>query len=148
MSEAELAAVRHEHRLHEVARDSDVQRRKQQTAHLLRDAQSQLEAAVAKRELELQRMRGDLCNDMAAARKRIKNSISEDRIRLAAMTRALPAIAEALSPDIGELKVTQIGAGDDPVATVSKGLARLAEFARSIGVSLPTPRPSPTPKDG
>lgn len=103
----------------------------------LREAEAQSAARLRTRQLEVDRLAGELDNALAAARKTIEDTISADRIQLALVTQALPAMSEAFAQQIGELRLTQIGTGDEPSALLARGMTQVIEVARGLGLRLP-----------
>lgn len=105
-------------------------------------AAAEAQAELRRRQLELDRLAGELAAALALAHRRVEDTVSPERIQLELVTRALPAIAEALAQPIGELRVTQIGSGgDDPTAWLTRGMTQLVEVARGFGLRLPDPAP-------
>lgn len=103
-------------------------------------AAAEAQAELRRRQLELDRLAGELATALALAQRRVDDTVSPERIQLELVTRALPAIAEAMAQPIGELRVTQIGqGGDDPTAWLARGMAQVIEVARGLGLRLPGP---------
>lgn len=102
-----------------------------------REVEAEAEARLRAAQLELDRRSGELETTLAAARKRVDDTISADRIQLELVTRALPAMAEAFAQQIGELRLTQIGTGDEPSALLARGMTQVIEVARGLGLRLP-----------
>ena len=142
-AEAELAKLRHAEQTEAFERAAKLQFQKQEAAAALREAASEAEDAITRRELDQRLRDGEVDNRLADARRRIENTISEDKIRLAVVESAMPALAEALAPNIGELRITQLGGTEtaDPTTMMVRGLTQLLEVARSLGVSLDKPKP-------
>lgn len=103
----------------------------------LEETKAQAQARLRTQQLELERLGGELEVALAKARKQVEDTISTDRIQLELVTRALPAIAEAFAQQVGELRLTQIGTGDDPSAMIARGMAQVLELARGLGLKLP-----------
>ena len=71
---------------------------------------------------------------LVEARRRIEDTISDERLRLE-MVRALPAIAQAFSQQLGEVHLTSIGGdGASPATLVAGALAQVLEVARAAGI--------------
>lgn len=110
------------------------------------DAAAEAEAQLRRRQLELDRLTGELDNALALARRQVEDTVSPERIQLELVTRALPAMAEAFAQQIGELRVTQIGTGEDPSAMLVRGMAQVIEVARGLGLRLPGTDAGPATK--
>ncbi len=94
---------------------------------------AQLRDRLRRQELELERLTAELANVRLAAQRSIENTISDDRIRLALVERALPKMAEALGQGLADVRVTQIGTStSDPVAMFGGALASVLELGRTI----------------
>lgn len=94
---------------------------------------AQLRDRLRRQELELERLTAELANARLAAQKAIENTISDDRIRLALVERALPKMAEALGQGLSDVRVTQIGTNAaDPVAMFGGALASVLELGRTL----------------
>jgi hypothetical protein len=102
------------------------------------DAVAEAQARLRRRQLDLDRLAGELGAALALAQRRVEDTVSPERIQLELVTRALPALAQAFAQSIGELRVTQIGSsGDDPTAWLTRGMAQVIEVARTLGLRLP-----------
>lgn len=101
------------------------------------EALAEAQAQLRRRQLELDRLAGELDNALALARRRVEDTVSPERIQLELVTRALPAMAEAFAQQIGELRLTQIGTHDDPSSMLARGMAQVIEVARGLGLRLP-----------
>ena len=85
---------------------------------------------------------------LVEARRRIEDTISDERLRLE-MVRALPAIAQAFSQQLGEVHLTSIGGdGASPATLVAGALAQVLEVARAAGISFGAPAPRDTAAPG
>lgn len=112
-------------------------------------ATAEAQAELRRRQLELDRLAGELAAALALAQRRVDETISPERIQLELVTRALPAIAEAIAQPIGELRVTQLGSGgDDPTAWLGRGLVQVLELARGLGLRLPDAASRPAAGEG
>jgi flotillin len=94
---------------------------------------AELRARLRREELELERLTAEQANVRLAATRAIENTISDDRIRLALVERALPKMAEALGQGLSDVRITQIGtAAGDPVAMFGGALASVVELGRTL----------------
>ncbi len=113
----------------------------QQADQQREEQRSAAEAIRKQRDLELQRLAGEMRNGLELARKQTENLISEGTIRLAMVEKALPAIATSFAQKFGEVKFTHIG-GDasqaDPTTMITRSLMQVFEIARGIGIDLKT----------
>jgi regulator of protease activity HflC (stomatin/prohibitin superfamily) len=99
---------------------------------------AQLRARLRREELELERIAAELSQARAAAARAIENTISDDRIRLALVERALPKMAEALGHGLAGARFTHVGtSGDDPVAVLGGALESVLELGRSLTAPPP-----------
>ena len=85
-------------------------------------AEAELQAKIDLRQAEV---------DLAAAGAALRRAEAEAKVLIA---RQLPALAGAVGSRIGEVKVTQIGGGDqqNPFATVAQAVASVVELARGV----------------
>ncbi|MEZ4449403.1 MAG: SPFH domain-containing protein [Nannocystaceae bacterium] len=103
----------------------------------LDEAESAARARIRQRELELEEVAGKVAAAVARGKKEVENLISDERIQMALVREALPALAGAFAQKIGELRLTQIG-GDaaDPSSMVTRGIAGVLEVARGFGLGI------------
>ncbi|MEM9490018.1 MAG: hypothetical protein AAGC55_12800, partial [Myxococcota bacterium] len=110
---------------------------KADNAAAVREAESAAQELLKRRELDLDRLSGEIRNAMLMARKEIDNTISPDRIQMTLVERSLPAIAEAFAQQFAEARFTQIGGeGGEPSAMVARSIAQIIEVARGMGLRL------------
>lgn len=158
---ARLAALAREQRVAEAERENIESRHMNQMRQLeldatltaqhatreaeLHEAASQAQEILRRREIELERITGELQAAVQRNQRDIENTVSEDRIRMALVEQSLPAMAQAFAQQFGEVRFTQIGGGDDnnPSAMIARSLAQILEIARGMGVNLGAAR-----KDG
>lgn len=103
----------------------------------LEQARAEAQGRLRTQQLELERLAGGLEVELLRARKQVEDTVSADRIQLELVTRALPSIADAFAQQVGELRLTQIGTGEDPSAMLARGMAQVIEVARGLGLRLP-----------
>lgn len=139
-AERELVDQRHEAKRREAEREAERRRAAAESEAALKDAHAQVQARLHAVQLETQRAAGELETAQARERKAIEDSISDARIRMELVARTMPAMAQAFAQQIGELKITQIGSGDDVTGMVARGLAQVVEVARGLGLGLEPPR--------
>jgi hypothetical protein len=140
-AERELLDARHHNALREVELDGELGRARLSRDAELRERESVASEAIRRRELELERLAGEMSAAMQRLQKDIDNTVSDDRIRMALVEQALPAMAAAFAQQFQEARFTQIGqigdGGADPASMVARGLAQALEIARSMGLRLP-----------
>jgi flotillin len=140
--ERALAERRHELELRQAALEHERLFAAAITAAERREAQSEADAKLQMRDMELERASGELRHALARAAKDIEDTISDGRIRMELVSRTMPAMAEAFAHQIGELRMTQIGTSADPSSMIAHGLGAVVELARSLGLQT-----SPTGSD-
>jgi flotillin len=145
--EAQQQLDAREHATALLRQEQEAARRRAQAAadQAHEDAAAEAQALLRRRELELERLAGELAAALALAQRRVEDTVSPERIQLELITRGLPAIAEACAQQIGELRVTQFGSGDDPTAWLTRGMAQVLEVARALGLRLPGTAPERAP---
>lgn len=137
-AERELIEAQHQRSMRELELETALGRSRAESQAMLREAESQAQEVIRRRELEIERLAGDIHAVLARAQRDIDNTISEDRIRMALVERALPAMAEAFAQSFGEVKLTHIGGeAADPAAMVARAIAQVIEVARTMGLGLP-----------
>jgi hypothetical protein len=100
--------------------------------------------ARRRRELELERLAGEVANAVAAGRRMVEETVSEERIRLTLVEKGLPKIAEAFAQSFGEIKLTQIGGpGQDPMTMVAGAFERIVDVGRMLGLGAQAAPSSP-----
>ncbi len=149
LAASELEATESRHRAALRAAELEAARKQatQQTSIEHDERESVAAAQLRHRELELQRLEGELKNSIIRARREVENLISDDRIRMAVAER-LPAIANAFSQTFGEVKLTTIGGAEatDPTMMIARSIGQVMELARGFGLDLPraeAPKPAP-----
>jgi flotillin len=139
-AERQVLEVRHQNMVREAQMESDLNLQRAESQISLREAESTAQVAIQRRELELQRLAGELEAMLARMRKDVDNTVSEDRIRMALVEQSLPAVAQAFSQQFAEARFTQIGgAGADPATMIAGSIAQVLELARSLGLRLGGP---------
>ena len=151
LAEAERALIetRHATALREAELAAALERQKAEAAAQLREAESAASAEIRRRELDLERLAGEVGAALTRAHREVDNLISDERIRMTMIEQGLPALAGAFAQKIGEVRMTTIG-GDaaDPAAMVARGIAQVVEVARAFGLGAPRPAaPAPAPVD-
>ncbi|WP_428265245.1 SPFH domain-containing protein [Haliangium sp.] len=139
-AERELVEARHRNLVREDEMEAELALSRTQRQAELREAESAALALIRRRELELQRLTGELEAALARTHKDIDNQVSEDRIRMALVERSLPAVAGAFAQQFAEARFTQIGGtGADPGSLIAGSIAQVLELARSLGLRLGGP---------
>ena len=151
---ARLAALTREQRIAEAERENIESRHMNQMRQLeldaaltaqhasreaeLREAASQAQELLRRREIDIERTTGELQSALLRSQREIENTISEDRIRMTLVEQSLPAMAQAFAQQFGEVKFTQIGGGDDnnPATMIARSLAQIMEIARGMGLNI------------
>ena len=140
------------------ARQATAQREAQLAAELalskakataeLRDLESAAATKIRERDLQLEKLAGDVKAAVARAAKEVENLVSDDRIRMALVETGLPALAGAFAQKFGEVKITAFGDGADPSAMVARGIGEVLDLARKVGGDLLSrPAAEPASKD-
>ncbi len=136
---AEVLESRHKQTRREAELKAELELLRQQAQQERDEQRSVAEAVRQQRNLELERLAGEVANGLALARKQTENLISEGTIRLAMVEKALPAIATSFAQKFGEVKFTHIG-GDasqsDPTTMITRSLMQVFEIAKGVGVDL------------
>lgn len=139
-AERQVLEARHQNLVREATMESELGMQRARDQMELRESESAAQAIIQRRELELQRLTGELEGVLARMRKEIDNTVSEDRIRMALVEQSLPAVAQAFSQQFAEARFTQIGgAGADPATMIAGSIAQVLELARSLGLRLGGP---------
>lgn len=106
----------------------------------------ELEAAAAgrlkERDLQLERLAGEVKAAVARAAREVDNLISDDRIRLTLVEKGIPALAGAFAQKFGEVKITSFGEGADPSTMVARGIGEALSLARQFVGDLRPPEPA------
>ncbi|HWN71514.1 MAG TPA: hypothetical protein VNM90_27945 [Haliangium sp.] len=143
-AERQVLEARHQNMVRETQMESDLSLQRAESQIALREAESTAQVGIQRRELELQRLAGELDAMLARMRKEIDNTVSDDRIRMALVEQSLPAVAEAFSQQFAEARFTQIGGGSaDPTTMIAGSIAQVFELARSFGLRLGGPADAP-----
>jgi hypothetical protein len=136
-AERELLEARHHNALREVELEGELSRARIARDAGLRESESTAQEVIRRRELELERLAGEVQAVLLRAQREIENTISDDRIRMALVEQALPAMAEAFAQQFQEARFTQIGGeGADPASMVARALGQAFEIAKSMGLRL------------
>jgi flotillin len=139
-AERQVLEARHQNTVRESTMESELTLQRAQSQMALRESESTSQAIIQRRELEVQRLTGELEGMLARMRKEIDNTVSEDRIRMTLVEESLPAVAQAFSQQFAEARFTQIGgAGADPTTMIAGSIAQVLELARSLGLRLGGP---------
>ncbi|MBA3545222.1 MAG: hypothetical protein H0T76_01935, partial [Nannocystis sp.] len=110
----------------------------------LKEIESNAATKVQQRELELQRLAGEVTAAIHRAQKEIENLVSDDRIRLALVETGLPAVASAFAQKFGEVKFTSFGGeAGDPSAMIGRGIAQVMTLVKQVGADVLGDRPNP-----
>lgn len=130
---AELETSQHALSRREAEMEAELARERATAATELAEAESVAAARLRERELELERRVQDLENDRQAQRHALLNDVSAARVQQLLVEKGLPALAEAFSQDIGELRITNLG-GDatDPATMVTRGIGSALELLRAM----------------
>lgn len=113
----------------------------------LKEYESAAAAKIRERDLQLERMAGEIKAAVARAAREVDNLVSDDRIRMALVETGLPAIAGAFAQKFGEVKITAFGEGADPSAMVARGIGDVLDLARKVGGDLLARPAAPAPQD-
>jgi flotillin len=130
--------TRHHSSQRELELEDELAARRARSTAELREAESMAQEVIRRRDLELEKLTGEIQSALIRARREIDNTVSDDRIRMTLVESALPAIAQAFSQQFGEVRFTQIGGGDgnDPTAMIARSIAQVLEVAKSLGLRL------------
>jgi flotillin len=136
-AERELLDARHHTALREVELEGELSRARTAREAELRESESTAHEVIRRRELALEGLAGEVHAALLRAQRDIENTISDDRIRMALVEQALPAMAQAFAQQFQEARFTQIGGeGADPASMVARALGQAFEIARSMGLRL------------
>lgn len=136
-AERQVLEARHQNLVRASQMEAELGLQRAESQISLRETESTAEAIIQQRELELQRLTGELDATLARMRKEVDNLVSEDRIRMTLVEQSLPAVARAFSQQFAEARFTQIGgAGADPASMIAGSIAQVLELARSLGLRL------------
>lgn len=113
----------------------------------LKDLETLAAARVKERELQLERLAGEVRAAVARAAREVDNLVSDDRIRMALVETGLPAIASAFAQKFGEVKITSFGDGADPSTMIARGIGEALSLARQFGGDLLARPAAPVPAD-
>lgn len=148
-AERELIDTRHDNRMRELEAETALDQTKMRIEAEQREAESLAQEVIRRRDLELRRATGEVQAVMARDQRAVENTISDDRIRMALVEQALPAMAQAFAQQFGEVRFTQFGGdANDPATMVARALGQVFEMAQSFGLSLgpkPESNRAPTP---
>jgi hypothetical protein len=130
---SELEANQHALAQREARMEAELERERATTQAELREAESLAAARLRERELELERRAQEVENARQAQRHALLNDVSTARIQQLLVERGLPALAEAFSQEIGELRITNLG-GDatDPATMVTRGIGAALELMKTV----------------
>ncbi len=135
-AERQVREAQHQNRARALEMRASLQQQQAESEMAAREAESAAAELVRQRELELERLAGELEAHLASLQKDIDNQVSEDRIRMTLVERSLPALAQAFAQQFAEVKLTHIGGSIDPGSMVAGSIAHVLGLARSLGVGL------------
>lgn len=148
-AERELIETRHENAMRELEYEATRQRHHAHYQAELREVESVANEAIRRRELGLEKLAGEINTALTRVHRDIDNTISEDRIRMALVEHALPAMSQAFAQQFSEVKFTQIGGeAQDPTAMIARSIAQIFELARGLGLRIGSEAPAPVPVIG
>jgi regulator of protease activity HflC (stomatin/prohibitin superfamily) len=129
----ELEASQHALARGEAEMEAELARQRATAAAERAEAESVATARLRERELELERRAQDVESARQARHHALLNDVSAARIQQLLVEKGLPALAEAFSQDIGELRITNLG-GDatDPATMVTRGIAGALDLLRTM----------------
>lgn len=113
--------------------EAEIERERATTQAELREAESVATARLRERDLELERRTQEVENARQEQRHALLNDVSAARIQQLLVERGLPALAEAFSQEIGELRITNLGGeATDPATMVTRGIGAALELVRTM----------------
>ncbi|MBZ5714196.1 SPFH domain-containing protein [Nannocystis pusilla] len=146
-AERQLLEVKHTTQQREVELAAQLALNRSKASTELKDLESAAAARLKERELQLERLAGEVRAAVARAAREVDNLVSDDRIRMALVETGLPAIAGAFAQKFGEVKITSFGDGADPSAMVARGIGEVLALARKVGTDLLATPAAPVPAD-
>jgi flotillin len=149
--QAELAQQQARH-------ESELERQQAEAGFLLEEARATAAGRVARQQMEIERLRGELSALLSRQAREVENLLPEERVRYDFVVTTLPAIAQAFAKSFGPVHLTQIGSGGDGgkgLGFLAEALAEVLAVGRSAGLDLgalcrsapssPSAPPSSTP---
>jgi len=132
--EERVGAAESEQAIHRANQQAEVQKLLRQ--HQL--AQDELEAQIAKQQVETERLRAELKLWLTQKEREIEGQFTDERLRHEFITVALPALARAFVEGLGEVHHTRFvtGQGGSEPALLTETVAQLLEVARASGLDL------------
>ncbi|MDC0722684.1 hypothetical protein [Nannocystis bainbridge] len=146
-AERQLLDVKHATQQREVELGAALAMQRNKANTELKDLESAAAARLKERELQLERLAGEVRAAVARAAREVDNLVSDDRIRMALVETGLPAIAGAFAHKFGEVNITAFGEGADPSAMVARGIGEVLSLARKVGTDLLAAPPPPVSAD-
>lgn len=146
-AERELIDTRHENAMRALAVETAEEQGRARVEAERREAESLALEVIRRRDLALERQASEVQAAHLRDQRAVENTISDERIRMALVEQALPAMAQAFAQQFGEVRFTQFGGEvSDPAAMVARALAQVFEIAQSFGLSLGPKAPAPPPR--
>ena len=93
---------------------------------------------VAETQAAAERLQGELRLALERQTRALDNEVSDARIRYELVTRALPALAQALAGSLGPVQITQISSGEGRgLSFLAEALGQLLALGQAAGIELP-----------